>query len=76
MISATFDSTEIIRLNLDRPTRSIRLIQTDRTSEDQLWEKRRSAEIQLTERFVFVALNLTFNSTVELYPFGSTQIVI
>ena len=40
MKSSAFDSTEFVRLNLNRPTRFIRLIQTDKTCEDQLWDKR------------------------------------
>ena len=57
MISSAFDSwlIEFVRLSFDRPTCSIRLIQTDRTRED----KRSFHEfIPLTERFVFAALNL------------------
>ena len=42
MISSTFDSNEFVRLNLDRPTHSLLLIQTDKKYEDRLWDKRRS----------------------------------
>ena len=39
----TSGSVEFVWMSLDRPTRSIRLLQTDRTFEDRLREKRRSS---------------------------------
>ena len=36
---ATSDSVKFFWMSLDRPTRSIRLLQTDRTSEDRLRDK-------------------------------------
>ena len=33
-------------MSLDRPTRSIRMLQTDRTSEDRLRDKRRSSHMR------------------------------
>ena len=33
-------------MSLDRPTRSIRLLQTERTSEDRLQDKRRSSSLR------------------------------
>ena len=43
MKSSTSGSVEFVRMSLDRPTRSIRLLQTDKTSEDRLRDKRRSS---------------------------------
>ena len=43
MKSSTSGSVKFVWISLDRPTRSIRLLQTDRTSEDRLWDKRRSS---------------------------------
>ena len=40
---STSGSVTVVLMNLDRPTRSIRLLQTDRTSEDRLRDKRRSS---------------------------------
>ena len=34
---------KFVWMSLDHPTHSIRLLHTDRTSEDHLWEKRRSS---------------------------------
>ena len=42
MIRSTFDSIKLDELYLDRPTRSIRPPQTDRTCKDQVWDKRRT----------------------------------
>ena len=43
MKCSTSGSVEFVWMSLDHPTRSIRLLQTDRTSEDRLREKRRSS---------------------------------
>ena len=43
MKSLTSGSVEFVLMSLDRPTRSIRLLQTDRMSEDRLRDKRRSS---------------------------------
>ena len=42
MIRLTFDSIKFDELYLYRPTRSIRPPQTDRTSKDRVWDKRRT----------------------------------
>ena len=42
MIRSTFDSIKFDELYLDRPTRSIRPPQTDRTCKDRVWDKRRT----------------------------------
>ena len=42
MIRSTFDSIKFDELYLDRPTRSIRPPQTDRTWKDRVWDKRRT----------------------------------
>ena len=42
MLSSAFDLVKFVRLFLDRPTRSIRLLQTDKTCEDRLWDKRQT----------------------------------
>ena len=39
----TSGSVKFVLMGLDRPTRSARLLQTDRTSEDRLQDKRRSS---------------------------------
>ena len=39
----TSGSVEFVWMSLDHPTRSIRLLQTDKTSEDRLRDKRRSS---------------------------------
>ena len=41
MKSSTSGSVNFVWMSWDRPTRSIILLQTDRTSEDNLWDKRR-----------------------------------
>ena len=43
MKSSTSGSVEFVGMSLDRPTRFIRLLQTDRTFEDRLRAKRRSS---------------------------------
>ena len=43
MKSSTSGSVEFVWMILDHPTRSIGLLQTDKTSEDRLREKRRSS---------------------------------
>ena len=42
MIRSTFDSIKFDELYLDRPTRSIRPPQADRTCKDRVWDKRRT----------------------------------
>ena len=39
MKSSTSETVKFVWMSLDRPTRSIRLLQTDRTSEDRLQDK-------------------------------------
>ena len=43
MKTSTSGSVKFVLMSLDRPTRSFRLLQTDRTSEDRLRNKRRSS---------------------------------
>ena len=46
MKRSTSGSVKFIWMSLDRPTRSIRLLQTERTSEDRLQDKRRSSSLR------------------------------
>ena len=39
MKSSTSGSVRFVGMSLDRPTRSVRLLQTDRTSKDRLRDK-------------------------------------
>ena len=78
MISSVFDSWSIehVRLSFERPTCSLRLIQTDRTCEDRLWDKRSFHEfIPLTERFVFAALNLVRRIMLDDWLNGRTLLI-
>ena len=65
---------KFVWMSLNLPTRSIRLLQTDKTSEDHLPDNRRSSQTKLTEsnswkvrppakfKFVWMSLNLPTRS--------------
>ena len=53
MKSSTSGSVKIVCKSLGRPTRSIRLLQTDREAEDRLRDKRRSSADFLKVPYLF-----------------------
>ena len=63
-------------MSLDRPTRSIRLLQMDRTSEDRLWDKRRSSHATNSTKNLYRNLYLTlFGRKLLQYLFGLIQLI-